>query len=180
MGKSGVRAAVVGGLAAAVLAAAGCGGSPQTSATATRPSPSTSATAGATPSATDAAFVNGLCRAGKQFSDSLTQVLKDPAVLNNPKNLVATLQGPYDQFAKAFAAVTPPPDLRQWHTDTVKALNDAASKVKQGQGLDQLFSSGTQLVPRLPTAAAARLSALVASNPDCASSGLNFGSLSAP
>ena len=177
MWKAGVRVVLVAGLAAVVLAAAGCGGSSsQAPASATGASPSTAATA----SATDAAFVNGLCRASKQFSDSLTQVLKDPAVLNNTKNLIATLQGPYDQFAQAFAAVTPPPDLQQWHTDTVKALNDAASKVKQGQGLDQLFSSGTQLVPRLPTAAAARLSALVASNPDCASSGLNFGSLSAP
>lgn len=180
MGKAGVRGVVVAALAAVVLGAAGCGGSPQTSTPATGTSPSTAAAAAATPSATDAAFVNGLCRAGKQFSDSLTQVLKDPAVLNNTKNLVATLQGPYDQFAQAFAAVRPPTDLQQWHADTVKALNDAASKVKQGQGLDQLFSSGTRLVPRLPAAAAARLSTLVTSNPDCATSGLNFGSFSAP
>ena len=160
---------LISGLALLALAACG-GGAASTNATAT-----SSAVAGTTPSAADATFVDGLCSAGRTFSDSLTAVLKEPGVLNDTNALVAKLQGPYATFAQEFRKVKAPPDLVQWQSDTAKALDDAAAKVKAGAGLDQILRSGSQLVPSVPKSASARLSGLVAANANCTAAGLSFG-----
>ena len=155
----------------ALLALAACGGgAASTNATATN-----GAVSGTTPSAADATFVDGLCGAGRTFSDSLTAVLKEPGVLNDTNALVAKLQGPYTTFAQEFRKVKAPPDLVQWQSDTAQALDDAAAKVKAGAGLNQILSSGSQLVPSVPKSASARLSGLVAANADCTAAGLSFG-----
>jgi hypothetical protein len=155
----------------ALFGAAACGGGSSTkSGTAGH-----TATPGATASGDDAAFVNDLCKAGRTFADSITATLKEPNVLSDPTALVAKLEGPYDQFAKAFASAKAPADLAQWQKDTAKSLNDSVAKVKAGQGLSNLLSQGGQLVPAFPASARQRLAPLVAKNSDCKASGLSFG-----
>lgn len=119
----------------------------------------------------DTEYVADICKAAKSFMDDLEKASKqtDIKVSEDPFKAFANA---FDNFARDFAKAKPPKDLKDWHSQSVKALNDLLPKLKKGD-MDAL--SGNPL-PKPPQGAIDRLNKLAESDKNCKAASFDFNS----
>ena len=158
------RWALLSGIATiALLALAACGDDDST----------TSGPGGSSGTGSDEQYVADICKAGKTFADDLATITKDPSKLD-PSNLGKVFAEPFDKFAKSVSKAKPPSDLKDYHSQIVKTLNDTAEQIKTSKDLSSLSSLGDSEIPDPPQAAKDRLQKVAEKNPDCKDSGFDF------
>jgi hypothetical protein len=129
-----------------------------------------SGTSGATGS--DEKFVADICKAGKTFSDEITKLSSS---ITDPSKAADAFAKPFETFAKAFAKAAPPKDLKSWHDDASKSLNDIVKKLKGGD-LEEAFSAfDGDPFPDPPKSASDRLTKVAEKNKDCKDADFTFG-----
>lgn len=117
----------------------------------------------------DASYVAALCKASKTFSDDMTKVTKDPSKLTDPKDIAKAFVEPFDAFAKAVSKAKPPSDMKEYHSQMVKVLNDIVAQLKSGNS-DSMTTTFNDL-PQPPQGLQDRLQKAAAKNTDCVDSG---------
>lgn len=120
----------------------------------------------------DENYVAALCKASKQFSDDLAKITADPSKLKNPDDIGDAFAEPFDAFAKAVSKAKPPSDLKEYHGQFVKTLNDTSKKMKDSKDGSFLSAFGETDFPEPPQAAKDRLEKVAAKNKDCKEAGL--------
>ncbi|MEO6397080.1 MAG: hypothetical protein ABIP13_01310 [Tepidiformaceae bacterium] len=122
----------------------------------------------------DEAYVADICKATQKFSDDISALTKDPTKLKDPNDIGALFAGPFETFAKSVSKAKPPSDLKDYHSQVVKTLNDASKQIKESKDLSALSALGDSAIPEPPTAAKDRIQKVAEKNKDCNDSGL-FG-----
>lgn len=154
----------------ALMALAACGGDDSSSG----PSSSGPSKSGNIATGSDENYVADLCKATKKFSDDLAAATKDPDKLQGADDIGKLLGPPFEAFAKSVAKAKPPSDLKDYHSQVVKTLNDAAAKIKTSNDLSALSSLGDTSFPEPPQAAQDRLQKVADKNNDCKDAGFAF------
>lgn len=126
-------------------------------------------------SGSDSDYVAALCSATKKFSDDLAVVTKDPTKFQGADDIGKLFGPPFDAFAKSVAKAKPPSDLKDYHSQVVKTLNDAAAKIKTSKDLSALAALGDSTIPDPPQSVKDRLQKVAEKNKDCTDSGFDFG-----
>ncbi|MBA4180909.1 MAG: hypothetical protein C0506_10010 [Anaerolinea sp.] len=121
----------------------------------------------------DEKYVADLCKATLDFSKAMDKVTADPSKLNNASDISKAFSAPFEDYAKAVAKAKPPKDLKEYHDNVVKALNDASKAIKGGGNLDALGALGDDL-PDPPQATQDRLQKIADKNKDCADADFSF------
>lgn len=122
----------------------------------------------------DENYVADLCKASKDLQAAITKMTADPSKLTDQDAAMKAFIGPFEDFSKSLAKAKPPKDLKDYHEQMVKTLNDTVAKMKKGDATALQSLSGTDL-PDPPASVKDRLDKLAAKNKDCTDSGL-FGS----
>jgi len=126
---------------------------------------------GGTGSGSDEKFVADICKAGAQFQDDLTKLFANLANIQSEEEAAKKIAEPFETFAKSFKAAKPPADLKQWHSDSSKSLDEAVAALKKGNTNAAIFQQDSPF-PEPPKGAEERLSKIAANNTDCQKSGL--------
>ena len=155
----------------ALMALAACGGDDNTSGGAG----SGPGSSGNIATGSDENYVADLCKASKKFSDDLAAATKDPSKLQATDDIGKLFGPPFEAFAKSVAKAKPPSDLKDYHSQLVKTLNDAAAKIKTSKDLSALSALGDGTIPDPPQSAKDRLQKVAQKNKDCTDSGFDFG-----
>ena len=121
----------------------------------------------------DEKYVGDLCKATLVFSKAIEKVTADPSKLNNASDISKAFADPFEDYAKSVSKAKPPKDLKQFHDDVVKTLNEAAKAMKSGGDLDALSSLGGDF-PEPPKAAQDRLQKVADKNKDCKEADFSF------
>ncbi len=119
----------------------------------------------------DEKYVADICSAFKKMSDSLTKVTSDPSKFSDPKQVITQFSKPFEQLAKDFANANPPKDLKEWHKEASKTLNQGSAAIKKGD-FEALQSLGE--LPDPPKGADERLSKIADKNKDCQDGNFDF------
>ncbi|PFG74505.1 hypothetical protein [Tepidiforma thermophila] len=114
----------------------------------------------------DEKFVADICKAGAQFQDDLTKLFASLANVQSEEEAVKKLAEPFESFAKSFKTAKPPSDLKQWHSEASKSLDEAVAAMKKGDANAAIFQQDSPF-PEPPKGAEERLSKIAASNADC-------------
>lgn len=162
--KKWVLYACVATLALGAMAFAACGGDDDDS--------SSGGSSGGTGS--DEKFVSDICKAGANFSESITKLLSDPSKLSDESAAAKAMAEPMSDFANAFAKAKPPKDLKEWHDDASDKLKEAADALKKGDMNADIFTQDEPF-PDPPKDAADRLSKIADGNKDCQEADFSFG-----
>ncbi len=167
---------LVGVAGALAVGLAGCGGddgnkdaggNPGTSTATVAPSGGGSTANGSTangPSDADKKYVSGMCAAIKDFNAAMDKV--NSIKYESGTELIKVVVGPFDSYAKAIAKITPPADLRDYHTKVVTDLNATAKALGEGRGLEGIDSLVINTA-QLPVETEARLRKAAVGNADC-------------
>lgn len=113
---------------------------------------------------TDESFVASVCKAGAKFQDDLLKAIGEMASSDNESEAAKTVAKPFKEFAASFRKANPPADLKDWHSEASKRLDDVAAALEKGN-IDAL--SGDSPFPDPPQSVADRLSAVAEKNADC-------------
>jgi len=81
------------------------------------------------------------------------------------------LRSPSRPSTKSFKAAKPAADLKQWHSDSSKSLDEAVAALKKGNTNAAIFQQDSPF-PEPPKGAEERLSKIAANNADCQKSEL--------
>ena len=157
--------------AIALMALAACGGDDST----TSGPGSGPGGSGNIATGSDADYVADLCKATKKFSDDLAAATKDPSKLQGADDIGKLFGPPFEAFAKSVSKAKPPSDLKDYHSQVVKTLNDAAAKIKTSKDLSALSALGDSAIPDPPQSVRDRLQKVAEKNKDCTDSGFDFG-----
>ena len=123
----------------------------------------------------DERYVSDVCKAGKQFQESFFAALASVGSSQDPNKVAEALAKPLEDFAKSFDRANPPSDLKDWHEQTAKQLNDAVKQFKESDNIDDLESAFDEdLISSPPAGASERLQAIAESNSDCQEAGFSF------
>ena len=114
----------------------------------------------------DEKFVADICKAGAQFQDDLTKLFASLANVQSEEEAVKKLAEPFESFAKSFKTAKPPSDLKQWHSEASKSLDEAVAAMKKGDANAAIFQQDSPF-PEPPKGAEERLSKIAAANADC-------------
>lgn len=114
----------------------------------------------------DEKFVADICKAGAQFQDDLTKLFANLANVQSEEEAVKKLAEPFESFSKSFTAAKPPSDLKQWHSEASKSLDEAVAAMKKGNTNAAIFQQDSPF-PEPPKGAEERLSKIAAGNADC-------------
>ena len=120
----------------------------------------------------DAKFVADICKAGKTFSDDLTKLLSGSTT--DPSKAIEQIAKPFEAFAKAFDKANPPSDLKQWHNDATKSLNEVVKKMKGGDQEEILSALDGDPFPEPPKSASDRMQKVAEKNQDCKDANFTF------
>lgn len=126
---------------------------------------------GGTGTGSDEKFVADICKAGAQFQDDLTKLFANLANIQSEEEAAKKIAEPLETFAKSFKAAKPPADLKQWHSDSSKSLDEAVAALKKGNTNAAIFQQDSPF-PEPPKGAEERLSKIAANNADCQKSEL--------
>ena len=159
----------------ALMALAACGGDDSTSGGPGSGPGSSSGSSGNIATGSDENYVADLCKATKKFTDDLAAATKDPTKLQSGEDIGKLFGEPFEAFAKSVSKAKPPSDLKDYHSQIVKTLNDAAAKIKTSKDLSALSTLGDSTIPDPPQAARDRLQKVAEKNKDCTDSGFDFG-----
>jgi hypothetical protein len=127
---------------------------------------------GSVKTGSDGAYVGDMCKAFNNWMTALDKVDPASASTGDLSKIFDAFVKPTEQLAKDFSQMKPPADMKDWHTATVKALNDMAKALKGSKDLSALDDNP---FPEMPTGAEARLSKLAETNKDCKDAGPLFG-----
>jgi hypothetical protein len=123
---------------------------------------------------TDEQFVSDFCKALKDFQDSLSDTLSDPEALSEGEDAVAeALAEPFRDFADAFKDMRVPNDLKDWHSDATKALDQAADQLEDGKFDEGIFAEEEPFEDP-PQDVQDRLQKLAEDNEDCKDADFTF------
>ncbi len=114
----------------------------------------------------DEKFVADICKAGATFQEDLTKVFGELASADSEEEAVKLIAEPFETFAKAFKAAKPPADLKDWHSEASKSLDDAVKALKAGNTDAAIFEQDSPF-PEPPASAQERLQKIADGNPDC-------------
>ncbi len=132
---------------------------------------SSSSSSGGTGS--DEKFVADICKAGAQFSKDLEKASANLGNASDPKKAAEALADPFEDFAKAFDKAKPPKDLKDWHDQASKKLNEAVAALKKGDLESDIFTG--EPFPDPPKEASDRLTKIAENNKDCKDADFSFG-----
>ena len=121
----------------------------------------------------DEKYVSDLCKATLDFSKAIEKVSSDPSKLSSAGDISKAFSGPFEDYAKAISKANPPKDLKEYHNQVVKTLNDASKAMKGGGGLEGLAALGNDF-PEPPQATQDRLQKIADKNKDCKDADLSF------
>lgn len=119
-------------------------------------------------SSADEKFVSDLCKIGATFARDLDKA-EPPANADDLGNLTK----PFEKFAEDFDDLKPPKDLKDWHDQASKALNDLVKALKDGDF--EAMAEADQPFPELPDAARERFEKLAEKDKDCQEAENLFG-----
>lgn len=115
----------------------------------------------------DEDFVRGLCEASSALRAGVEKAVKDGAASTDPGKSVALMVAPVDAFVEAFGDLDPPKDLKSWHKDATKQLEQTADTFRNEKKLTALASFNDSPVPDPPAEAKARLQAAAKEIQEC-------------
>jgi len=118
---------------------------------------------------TDESYVAAVCKAGAKFQDDFLKAFGEMANANSEADAAKALSKPFKEFAASFKKANPPADLKSWHAEASKQLENAAAALEKGN-VDAL--SGDSPFPEPPQGASERLNAIASKNADCQKAGL--------
>ena len=124
-------------------------------------------------SGSEKAYVAELCKASKDFQTAMTKITADPSKLSDQSAAMKAFTEPFENFANAVSKAKPPSDVKDYHNQVVKVLNDTVAKLKKGDPA-ALQSLGDTNIPTPPANISDKYDKLAKDNPDCANTGL-FG-----
>lgn len=153
----------------------GVAGPGSTGSNATKSSGGSSSGGGASApgSGSEKAYVADLCKASKDFQTAMTKLTSDPSKLSDQNAAMKAFAEPFENFANAVSRAKPPSDVKDYHNQVVKALQDVVAKLKKGDP-EALNSLGDTAIPTPPASLSDKYDKLAKDNKDCANSGL-FG-----
>jgi hypothetical protein len=114
----------------------------------------------------DEQFVADLCKAGAKFDEDLTKLFAGIANIGSEEEAAKKFAEPFEAFARSFKAARPPADLKAWHAEASKSLDDAVKALKGGNTDAAIFAQDSPF-PEPPAAADERLSKIAEKNADC-------------
>ena len=120
----------------------------------------------------DEDFVDDLCKAGADFAKDLEDIGDDLSAETDPEKISEAISEPFEDFANAFKKLKPPSDLKAWHDDASKSLDDVVDSLKDGNLDAEVL--GDEPFPEMPKDAEERLSKLAEDNDDCQESDFDF------
>ncbi len=125
----------------------------------------------------DEKYVADMCKAYNTYATALTKAMlsieeKDS---EDAGALLKAFVGPMEDFAKAYAKMKPPADIKDWHVSSAKALSDQVKALKDAKDLSAFENIGESPVGDMPAGAEERLTKLADKNKDCAAVGGLFG-----
>jgi hypothetical protein len=121
----------------------------------------------------DRQFVSAVCSAYGAFAAAVERGLRNPSEIRRPEDLTERFAGPFDELARAFQRARPPRDLREWHAQASAELAQIADRLRRGN-LDAAASLGSNPIPALPAAAAARLEEVALNTRVCTDNRFHF------
>ena len=121
----------------------------------------------------DEDFVADICRAGADFSKALQEVFSDPSALADEDKAIEKLSDAFEAFANDFAEARPPADLKEWHSESSKQLDDGVQQLKDGNLEGGVFA-GDNPFPEPPAEAGERLSKIAETNEHCQDADFSF------
>ncbi len=111
----------------------------------------------------DEQFVADVCKAGAKFQDDLTKLITKLTTIDSEEEAAKEIAKPFEDFAASFKKAKPPADLKEWHTEAGKSLDQAVAALKKG---DTSTFDGDPF-PEPPSGAADRLNKIAEKNADC-------------
>ena len=108
----------------------------------------------------DEEFVSDLCKIGAQFAKDIDEA----EAPSDPEDL-DSLAEPFEKFADDFEDLDPPADLKEWHSQSSKALNDLVKALKDGDF--SALAEAEQPFPDLPQETQDRFEKLAEEDEDC-------------
>jgi hypothetical protein len=122
-------------------------------------------------SGNDKDYVAGLCKSMVKFQDSLLSVQKKAGDVKSADDAIKLIVDPLESFVKDMEKLSPPSDLKDYHSKAVAQFKDAVDKMKKGK--DPSALSGIQ-VPDPPKNVSDRLDKVAQANPDCKKANIDF------
>ena len=113
---------------------------------------------------TDAEYLKALCAAARTLADANK---KESASAKNFNELAAKMAGPYDNYARAFAAANPPADLKAWHDAAATKLNAAVAVLTRDKNSKALDGVAEAPYSEFPDPGKGRLAALAPTLSEC-------------
>ena len=120
--------------------------------------------AGTVGTGTDQQYLKDLCVAGRAVADANK---KESVAAKSFNELAGKMAGPYENYAKAFAAANPPPDLKQWHDAAVTKINSAVAVLSKDKNSKALDGVAEAPYSELPDPAKGRLAVLAPTMKEC-------------
>lgn len=115
-------------------------------------------------SGTDEQYLKDLCTAARALADANK---KESVAAKTFNELAGKMAGPYENYAKAFAAASPPPDLKQWHDASVAKINAAVAVLSKDKNSKALDGVAEAPYSEFPDPAKGRLAALAPTMKQC-------------
>ncbi len=158
---------MVAGAALAILAGLAACGDDDSGGGGSTVAPTTVASSGGGGSAgtgSDESYLKDLCTAARALADANK---KESAAAKSFNELAGRMVGPYETYAKAFAAANPPSDLKQWHDTAVSKINAAVAVLSKDKNSKALDGVAEAPYSEFPASAKGRLAALAPKMKEC-------------
>ena len=104
-------------------------------------------------SGTDKEYVKDVCVVFNTYMEAVFKAISsDPSLSGDSDAIIKKIGPPLEAFGKGVAKARPPKDVKKYHDELVKTVNDTAAKLKSGKikslsELGALGTSSTQLDP---------------------------------
>ena len=112
----------------------------------------------------DKKYISEMCAAIKPFNAAMDKA--DSQKFESGLELIKAVGGPFNTYAKAIAAITPPADLRTYHSKVTSDLTATAKALGEGRGLEGLDALAIATI-QLPPETLARLQRAAVGNAEC-------------
>lgn len=120
----------------------------------------------------DEKYVADLCKATLEFSKAFEKL--DPSKVKSEDDVQKLFAEPFENYAKAMSKAKPPKDVKEYHDQVVKALNDTVKSMKSGDGTSGFEALADMDFPEPPAAVSDRLSKIADNNKDCKEANFDF------
>lgn len=149
---------------AGLVACGGDGSGGSSTVTATQGASNTGGGGGSAGTGTDEQYLKDLCTAARALADANKT---ESVSAKSFAELAGKMAGPYENYAKAFAAANPPADLKQWHDTAVTKINAAVAVLSKDKNTKALDGVAEAPYSEFPKPAKGRLAVLAPKMPEC-------------